>query len=625
MITEKKIIGKAAYIKLGERIDTSTSRLLHEELASIDYDSIDRLDMDFSEVQYISSSGLRELLSLKKRMKEKPFHIDQVRCEIDEIFQITGFSDFLDYTVKVSKADYSHMSFKEFLAYKAKYGAEKTIIDVGDDHYTWRDIDQCAQIIANDLSRQGVKKGTHVAICGANSVNWVLTFYAVQKLGAVAQLVNFNLSTSELLAIFKAGDITHFCYGEITQMKDEATFLETIGGDDSPITSFYDMRRSVSFKKRLPEYENVAGKFENKVETDDACVMIFTSGSTGIPKGVLLSAYNILNAAGSNAASLHLTKDDKACLILPLFHIFGMVAGLFANAVADAAMLIPDNIRTSNLIKVISENKCTVFHSVPTMFLAIVNNKEFDPKKFTSIRSTILSGAPVSANQMQMLRELFPNNHFAASYGLSEMAPVSITDYEDTPEHITQTVGKPIPGIEIRIYDNDNQSVCKTGVSGEIQVQGYNLMTCYYKADLDSQAIDEDGWLHTGDLGYFDEEGYIHFVGRSKELIIRGGENIIPNEIASAISEAECVADVKVVGVPDEFWGEIVAAAVLIKSGETFDEEKMRTMLSEKLAKYKVPAHFIVYDAFPLLPNGKIDAVNLKNNVVKRIKQLNAK
>ena len=517
------------------------------------------------------------------------------------------------------------MSFKEFLAHRAKYGADKTIIDVGDDRYTWREIDQCAQIIANDLSRQGVKKGTHVAICGANSINWVLTFYAVQKLGAVAQLVNFNLSASEILTLSKAGDITHFCYGEITQMKDESAFLSAVKGEDGPLISFYDIRRSISFKQRLSEYENVVGKFENKVETDDACVMIFTSGSTGIPKGVLLSAYNILNAASSNAVSLHLTTDDKACLILPLFHIFGMVAGLFANAVADATLLIPDNIRTSNLIRAICENKCTVFHSVPTMFLAIVNNKEFDPQKLTSIRSTILSGAPVSANQMQMLRELFPNNHFAASYGHSEMAPVSITDYEDTPEHITQTVGKPIQGIEIRIYDNEKQTVCKTGVSGEIQVQGYNLMTCYYKADLDSQSIDEDGWLHTGDLGYFDEEGYIHFVGRSKELIIRGGENIIPNEIASAISEAECIADVKVVGVPDEFWGEIVAAAVLIKSGETFDEEKMRTMLSGKLAKYKVPAHFIIYDVFPLLPNGKVDAVNLKNDVVKRVKQLNAK
>ena len=622
MFVDKKVTDKTAFLKISGKIDTSTVSLFREELAEIDYASIERMEMDFSEVRYVSSAGLRELMALKMRMEDKPFHISNVNDDIDETFNMTGFSNFLDYTVRDSKKDYSHMSFKAFLAQKVKYGEKKTIIEANGDSYTWEDIDKCSQIIADDLSRQGVGKGTHIAICGVNSINWILTFYAVQKLGAIALLVNFNLGASEIITLSKVGDITHFCYGDMPQMKDETAFLSEIKGGDSLITSVYDIRSSISIKDRMAEYDSVAGKFEGKVGTDDACVMIFTSGSTGVPKAVLLSAYNILNAACSNVESLHLTKDDKACLILPLFHIFGMVAGLFANAVSDATMLIPDSIKTSNLIRVISENQCTVFHSVPTMLLSIVNNKDFDAEKMKSLRSTILSGAPISESQMAMLQERFPNNHFAASYGLSEMAPVSITDYEDTPEHITKTIGKPIPGVEIRIFDTEKHQVCETGVSGEIQVQGYNLMTCYYKAQLDKQSIDMEGWLHTGDLGYFDEDGYIHFVGRSKELIIRGGENIIPNEIASAISENEDIADVKVVGVPDDFWGEIVAAAVLMKEGKNFSEETMRNELTAKLAKYKIPAYFVVYDSFPSLPNGKVDAVNLKKDVIAKVTDL---
>ena len=617
MFVKKEMNEGKAYIAVSGRIDVNTTKLLHDELLSIDFDEVNELIMDFDDVQYISSAGLRTLLSLKKRMRDKPCLIDNVNESVEDIFKVTGFAELLNYKTKNSTKDYSNMSFKEFLAQKVKYGPEKTIIENCGVSYTWEEIDKCSQIIAGDLSKMGVKKGTHVAICGSNSANWALTFYAVQKLGAIALLVNFNLGVSEIRTMSKVGDITHFCYGNMPQMKDEEAFLSGIQEGDSLIKNVYDIRNSVSFKDRLSEYESVAGLFEAKVETDDACVMIFTSGSTGVPKGVLLSAYNILNASCSNVQSLHLTQNDKACLILPLFHIFGMVAGLFANAVADATMLIPDSIKTSNLIKVISENQCTVFHSVPTMLLSIVNNKDFEPEKMKSLRSTILSGAPISESQMTMLQQKFPNNHFASSYGLSEMAPVSITDYDDTPEHISKTIGKPISGVEIRIYDEAENKICKAGESGEIQVQGYNLMTCYYKAELDKQSVDEEGWLHTGDLGYYDEEGYLHFVGRSKELIIRGGENIIPNEIAAAISENEDIADVKVMGVPDDFWGEIVVAAVSMKDGKAFHEDDMRTELSEKLAKYKIPAHFFVFDKFPTLPTGKIDAVNLKKTVVK--------
>ncbi|MCR5383992.1 MAG: acyl--CoA ligase [Saccharofermentans sp.] len=457
-----------------------------------------------------------------------------------------------------------------------------------------------------------------MGICGFDSANWILTFYAVQKLGAIACLISVNLGADEMIKIARAGDVTHICCGEMTQRSDR--FLEILTSNGSPIEKIYDISKTKNYNDRACEYEDVKKRFEGKVEADDACVMVYTSGSTGVPKGVLLSAYNILNAACSNAKSLLLTKEDKACLMLPLFHIFGLVAGCFANAVADTLTIIPPGIRTDDLLKTIYEEKCTVFHSVPTMLLAIVNNKDFSTEKVSSLRSTILSGALASPSQVEMLMKYFPNDHFAAAYGLSEMAPVSITDYEDPQERIMHTIGKPIEGIDIRIYDNAENRECPVGRSGEIQVQGFNLMSCYYKADLDLQSIDEDGWLHTGDIGYMDEDGYLHFTGRIKDIIIRAGENIYPAEVAEAISSEEGIANVIVAGVPDNFWGENVAAALILKEGYVFSEEKIKESLSSKLARFKIPRYFFIYDRFPALPNGKVDMVTLKKDLEMKAK-----
>ena len=597
------------------RIDTVTAYEFRDSLSALDFDSVDELEMDFDDVNYITSAGLRELLSLKKRMAKKSFRVYNVSPDVDNIFKVTGFASILDYSLKGQTEDFSLMSFKEFLAYKAGKKPDKTVLKAGGSTYTWEDIDKCSQIVAGDLASLGVKKGTHVGICGFDSANWIIAFYAVQKLGAIACLINFNLCPEEIIRIVRSGDITHICCGEMTGLKDEDSFRSLVTMEGSTIREVYDIRKAVDLKSRYGEYDGVRGLFEAKVEADDACVMVYTSGSTGVPKGVLLSAYNVLNAACSNVKSLLLTENDIACLMLPLFHIFGLVAGLAANAVADSLVVIPDDVRTSTLLKTIYEEKCTVFHSVPTMLLAIINNRDFNPSKVASLRSTILSGALAEPSQTEKLMKAFPNNHFASSYGLSEMAPVSITDYDDTEERIKNTIGKPIEGIDIRIYDNEAKKKCPVGCSGEIQVQGFNLMSCYYKADLNLQSIDEEGWLHTGDIGFMDEKGYLHFAGRIKDIIVRAGENIYPSEVAEAIASEKEISNVVVAGVPDNFWGENVAAAIVLNDGYSFNEEDLKERLSLKLARFKIPVYFFVYDSFPTLPNGKVDMVTLKKDL----------
>ena len=280
---------------------------------------------------------------------------------------------------------------------------------------------------------------------------------------------------------------------------------------------------------------------------------------------------------------------------------------------AGSTIYLTEKIRSKAILELIARERCTIFHSVPTMLFALIHNENFSTDKVAALRCTIVSGARATEAQMKTLRRLMPNNHFLSSYGLSEMAPVSITDYDDTDEKILHTVGKPVKNIYVKIDKPDSNGV------GEILVQGFNLMTGYYKLAPDEQAIDAEGWLHTGDLGTVDANGYLRLTGRIKELIIRDGENIFPAEVEAAISEHENIVDVKVLGVPHDFFGEEVCACLKLKSA-ALDENEMRTVLSAQLAKYKIPAHFLVYDEFPLLSSGKIDLIALKKDAVKKIK-----
>ena len=597
------------------KLDAVSAPVFREEISKTDLTPFNKIILDFENVPYISSAGLRELLIVKKKLRPGvPLHIRNASEEVAEIFEMTGFADYLVIERADAAADVSEMSFGAFLKHKAMHEGGKPVLSHAGKTYTWSDVDAVSSVIAEELYKRGVRKGAHVGLCGENSANWVFTFYAIQKLGAIGLLLNPQLTEAEIIRFSDIGDITFLCYGETPMVPDMPDRARDIAAH-SCVESFMSIRSDVDFTCRpAPAIDH----YQANVRPDDACVMVFTSGSTGRPKGAMLSAYNILSAACSNVESLRLTCEDTACLILPMFHIFGLVAGLFANAVADARMIIPENLRTDTVVRTVYENRCTVMHAVPTFFLAILKTRGFEPETLGTLRSTILSGAATSEAHMLRFAELFPNNHFAVSYGMSEMAPISITDYGDTIAHICHTVGKPVKNVRVRIYDNVAQTECEAGRAGEIQVQGYNLMTCYYKEDLEKQAINADGWMSTGDLGMFDGDGYLRFVGRLKELIIRGGENIVPGEVISALCEEDCIADARVYGVPDDFYGEKVAAAIVLSDPEHYKKSQVYKNLATKLAGFKLPDWFIVYDAFPTLPNGKVDSVKLKNEILER-------
>ena len=607
-------------LRLSGRIDTNTSNQLKTAIADVSSD-VGRLVLDFSNVPYITSAGLRELLICRKRFPGEQMRIVNVNEEVMEVFEITGFDSVLPIEhAQEDSSTYIDLSFKELLALHVRQNGKKTVLMSENGGYTWEDIDRASQIIANDLSSLGVKTGTHVGICGSNSVNWVLTFFAVQKLGALAMLMNPGLSAAEIGQVCAVGDITILCCGDLAVQQEDETLLQELRQVEScRVKSVYSFRNEKDLRLRFAEYEALQGKFEQTVDSDAPCVVIFTSGSTGKPKGVILSAYNLLNAAAVQVRMQRMTSEDKGLLIVPLFHILGLVVCLFPSAMTDAALYIPQNIHTGTLIRIMREERCTLMHSVPTLILAILNNKDYDPEAFSGLRCTYLAGAAATEAQLTVFREKMPNTHFMIAYGLSEMAPVTVTEYEDTDDHILHTVGKQVENIRIQIMDRETGRICSAGEVGEILVQGFNLMTGYYKLPLEDQAIDGEGWLHTGDMGSLDEENYLTLHGRYKELIIRGGENIMPREVEAAIAAIPGVSDVKVFGVPSDFYGEEVAACVKLKPQCAWDETEARKTLSKSLAKYKIPKWFFLYEEFPLLGSGKIDAVALRQSAVTKI------
>lgn len=616
------ITGRVITLKVSGRLDIETSAQFREEVKQIP-EHADKVIFDFTDVDYVSSAGLRELLVCRKQYPGAKMEVINVQENVSEVFEMTGFDSVIPLKMtQTSDAAYMTLSFKSFLEKKVQTEGERIAVKTENESYSWNDIEKCSQIVADDLSKLGVKKGTHVGLISANSINWIITFFAIQKLGAMAMLFNFGLFPHETAKVASIGDVTHLCYGEMPAVSDDEAFIDTVkNAEGSKVKFVYSIKKTVNLKLRCDVYEAIKYKFGQTVNADDPCTVIFTSGSTGKPKGVILSSYNILNAAVSSRNNQTLNSNDRNCLILPMFHVFGLVAGLFANFLADSLICLPKDIRTDTLLNLIEKERCTIFHSVPTMMIALLNNKNFDPEKCATLRCTILSGAAATESQIQMFRKKLPNELFLSSYGLSEMAPVSSTDYGDTDDHLLHTVGKPVSNIEIKIQDHVTGKECRFGEQGEILVQGYNLMMGYYKLSPDDQSIDEEGWLHTGDLGYLTTDGYLCLSGRLKELIIRGGENIMPGEVESVLSSLDGVNMVKVFGVPSDFFGEEVGACIKMQEGAVFNEEEIRRELSQKLAKFKLPAYFVVYDDFPLLGSGKIDAVTLKKDMLAKLEK----
>ncbi|WP_026511259.1 MULTISPECIES: AMP-binding protein [unclassified Butyrivibrio] len=613
--------GKELLITIAGSIDSLTSKDLRASVESYPFDKADSIIIDLADVPYVSSAGLREFLIMQKRFKKGKLIIRNVSTAVRDIFDVTGFSDMFTLEQKFGKPDdYTIYSFKDFLASKKENSPDRVILDDGVSHWSWKDLDRASELIAEDLIRLGAKKGSHIALCGSNSLNWIAVFFAIQKIGAMAVLVSPLLKASEICFLSQIGDITIFCHGTGSWLLgDSGAFFEEItNSEKSQIRFLYNMMTPIDIADREPDemMSNVISSIT--VQKDDPCVMIFTSGSTGVPKGVLLSSFNVLTASTCGMDLLMTDENDVYCLALPLFHIFGILAGLMVPMLNDSKIVIPPRIKPDDILHIVEKEGCTILNTVPTVLLGIAALPAFNSDKVHTLTRSVIAGAAISKSQLLLLMKLFVNTTFDIAYGLSEISIVSYTENDDSIERKTTTVGKPKSLVRVMIQNPETGEECMAGDIGEIIVQGEFLMSGYYKTPLEKQDFDEKGWFHTGDLGFLDEDGYLHFVGRKKEIIIRGGENIIPGEIAEAATSFPGVAACQIVGIPDAYWGEVVGCALMTSPDQSFDVNAFNQYLVSKLAKYKLPEHVFVYESFPMLPNGKVDMVNLKKDMIRR-------
>ena len=490
--------------------------------------------------------------------------------------------------------------------------------------------------IARGFMALGVKKGDHVAIWATNYPQWVISQFATAKIGAVLVTVNTNYKKFELEYLLKQSDSTTLIMMGGTKDNDYVTHINAV----CPELSTCEPGRLKS--KKLPYLKNVIfldeerhpgmfnwsdieamadevseqerAKRQAECDIHDVINMQYTSGTTGFPKGVMLTHYNLINNGKIIGASMAFSKEDRLCITVPLFHCFGCVLGVMASITNDTAMVFVDHFNPLKVLHVLDSEKCTAFHGVPTMFIAMLGHEDFETYDLSHLRTGIMAGSTCPVEVMKAAAERMNMRDITSVYGQTESSPgITQSTVNDPLELRVSTVGRAYPNVEAKIVDPETGLDVPPNTVGEIVTRGYHVMKGYYKMpEATAQVIDQDGWLHTGDLGMMDEDGYYKITGRLKDMIIRGGENIYPREIEEYLYTHAGVKDVQVVGVPDKKYGEEVLACVILKDGADETEESMIAYVKNGLSKHKAPRYVRFINEFPMTASGKIQKYKLR-------------
>jgi fatty-acyl-CoA synthase len=502
--------------------------------------------------------------------------------------------------------------------------------------YDFSQLEWLARKIAKGLLTLGIESGDRVALWAPNVPEWALLQFALANIGAVLVTVNTSLRGAEIeyllkqsesstlvtVAGFRDVDYVATIYDVVPELRGceegalrstKLPFLRNVIyiGDEHP-------DGMIRYDSLLSRSESVSdGQLEARAAAqglDTVINMQYTSGTTGFPKGVMLTNRNIVNNGYWLAEGLALTPRDKLCVPVPFFHCFGCVIGVL-GAYTHAASLVPlETFDAMRVLQYIEGERCTTLYGVPTMFLAEVEQLDYHNFDMSSLRTGIMAGALCPEPLMRKVMERMHLTELAIAYGLTEASPgITLTPRQDSLELRTQTVGRPLPEVEVKIIDPATGEVCVEGHAGELCCRGYNVMKGYYNnPKATAEAIDEDGWLHTGDQATVDADGYIRITGRIKELIIRGGENIAPKEIEDLLRRNPKIVDVYAYGVPDERLGEEVAAAIKLRQDELATPDEIREFCDGRIARFKIPRHIRFVDSFPMTASGKVQKFKLR-------------
>ena len=497
--------------------------------------------------------------------------------------------------------------------------------------------------LARGLVALGIEPGDRVGIWAPNCVEWCLTQFATAKIGAILVCINpayrvfeleYALNTSGCRAIVAAEQFKSSRYLEmLNHLAPELAECEPgrlraerlpaleivvrLGTDATAgMFSFADVCRMGG-----REQQAMLHRLESRLSTQDVINIQFTSGTTGNPKGAALTHYNILNNANQVAAGMKFTERDRLCIPVPMYHCFGMVMGSLACVTRGAAAVFPgDAFEPEEVLETVEAEHCTALHGVPTMFIAELEHPEFTRYDLTSLRTGIMAGAPCPVEVMKKVMSRMHMAEVLIAYGQTECSPVNhMTSPDDPLEKRVETVGRPGPHLEIKIVDAEGQIV-PTGQAGDICTRGYAVMKGYWgDPERTRQTIDAEGWLHSGDLGVMDEKGYVSVVGRLKDMIIRGGENIYPREIEEFLFTHPDIQDAQVIGVPDEKYGEQVCAWIRLRDGATVSPEEIRAFCKDRIAYFKVPRYIRLVKEFPMTVTGKVQKFRMREAMVEEL------
>jgi len=497
--------------------------------------------------------------------------------------------------------------------------------------WTFAELESEARLVARGLIACGVERGERVALWATNVPEWVTLQFALAKIGAILVTVNTSLRAAEIDYLLRQSEAATVITIRGFRDVDYVGALREIGAvGDAQLPNlkraiFIGRGEDDECPEGLTPYEKLREKAANVTEEqldlrerevglDDVINMQYTSGTTGFPKGVMLSSRNIVNNGYWLGRGLGYTSQDRLCLCVPLFHCFGCVIGVLGAYTHGACLCPIESFDARKVLETVERERCTSLYGVPTMFLAEMEDSEFNRFDLSSLRTGVMAGALCPEALMRRAIDEMNLREITIIYGLTEASPgITQTRRDDTIEHRTQTVGVVLPEMEVRIVDPATRQALGPNRPGELIVRGYNVMKGYYNnPEATRAAIDNEGWLRTGDQAAMDEDGYARITGRIKDIIIRGGENISPKEIEDLLRHHPAVSDVYVYAVKSEFFGEEVGASVRLKPGEAAAQEDLREFCQGKIARFKTPKYIRFVNEFPMTASGKIQKFKLR-------------
>ncbi|HKW71712.1 MAG TPA: AMP-binding protein [Candidatus Dormibacteraeota bacterium] len=489
---------------------------------------------------------------------------------------------------------------------------------------TYRELIEQCEVVARGLIARGVKKGDRVGIWSPNRFEWVIVQYGTAALGAILVNINPAYRTSELEYALNQSGITFLILAAGFRQADYRAMLAEVKGRCP------DLREALVFEDGWEALKRDAAnvdpakldEVEATLEFDDPINIQYTSGTTGFPKGATLTHHNILNNGFFIGETLRYTENDRVCIPVPFYHCFGMVLGNLACTTHGSTMVIPaeayDPVAT---MQTVQDERCTSLYGVPTMFIGELEHARFNDFDFSTLRTGIMAGSPCPVEVMKKVTTVMHMPEMTICYGMTETSPVSTQSTTVDPlERRVSTVGRVHPHVEIKIVDPESGAVVPRGTPGELCSRGYIVMLGYWNnEEATRQAIDPARWMHTGDLATMDDEGYINIVGRIKDMIIRGGENVYPREVEEFLYTHPDIADVQVIGVPSEKYGEEVMAWVKPREGASVTGDELAAWCKGKIATYKIPRHWKFVDAFPMTVTGKVQKYRMRELAVEEL------